>query len=83
MYAPTRESALSTLPPMIPARCIRGVGRRRLSPACIEGILASSGSYAAMMDADFPPDQLPLPTMLSLLQSVNLEDRLDASTLTN
>jgi dolichol-phosphate mannosyltransferase len=55
------------------ARCIRRLGRRRLSRACIAGILACSGSYAAVMDADLQPDELPLPTMLSLLQSGQAE----------
>jgi len=34
-------------------RCIRRIGRRGLSGACIEGILASSAPYAAVIDADF------------------------------
>ncbi|MFL6838584.1 MAG: glycosyltransferase, partial [Bradyrhizobium sp.] len=33
-------------------RCIRRIGRRGLSGACIEGILASSAPYAAVIDAD-------------------------------
>src|SRR3954447_5747704 len=33
-------------------RCIRRIGRRGLSGACIEGILASSARCAAVIDAD-------------------------------
>jgi dolichol-phosphate mannosyltransferase len=49
-------------------RCIRRVGRRGLSGACIEGILASSATYAAVIDADLQHDETQLPTMLALLQ---------------
>src|SRR3954469_12309104 len=50
-------------------RCIRRIGRRGLSGACIEGILASSAPYAAVMDADLQHDETRLPRMLSVLQS--------------
>jgi dolichol-phosphate mannosyltransferase len=50
-------------------RCIRRIGRRGLSGACIEGILASSAFYAAVIDADLQHDETQLPKMLSLLQS--------------
>jgi dolichol-phosphate mannosyltransferase len=51
------------------ARCIRRVGRRGLSGACIEGILASSAPCAAVIDADLQHDETRLPQMLKLLQS--------------
>jgi len=54
-------------------RCIRRVGRRGLSGACIEGILASSAPYAAVMDADLQHDETQLPKMLSLLQGGQAE----------
>jgi dolichol-phosphate mannosyltransferase len=54
-------------------RCIRRIGRRGLSGACIEGILASSGSYAAVIDADLQHDEAQLPKMLGLLQSGEAE----------
>jgi dolichol-phosphate mannosyltransferase len=54
-------------------RCIRRIGRRGLSGACIEGILASSAPYAAVMDADLQHDETQLPKMLSLLQSGKAE----------
>src|ERR1700723_633861 len=50
-------------------RCIRRIGRRGLSGACIEGILASSAPCAAVIDADLQHDETQLPKMLGLLQS--------------
>jgi dolichol-phosphate mannosyltransferase len=50
-------------------RCIRRIGRRGLSGACIEGILASSAPFAAVIDADLQHDETQLPKMLSLLRS--------------
>src|ERR1700736_1090850 len=50
-------------------RCVRRIGRRGLSGACIEGILASSAPCAAVMDADLQHDETQLPKMLALLQS--------------
>jgi dolichol-phosphate mannosyltransferase len=50
-------------------RCLRRIGRRGLSGACIEGILASSAPFAAVMDADLQHDETQLPKMLSLLQA--------------
>jgi len=49
-------------------RCIRRVGRRGLSGACIEGILASSAPCAAVIDADLQHDETQLSKMLALLQ---------------
>jgi dolichol-phosphate mannosyltransferase len=50
-------------------RCIRRIGRRGLSGACIEGILASSAPFAAVIDADLQHDETRLPVMLSLLEA--------------
>ena len=43
-------------------RCVRRIGRRGLSGACIEGMLASQAKYVAVMDADLqhPPELVPL-----------------------
>jgi len=49
-------------------RCIRRIGRRGLSGACIEGILACSAPYAAVIDADLQHDETQLAKMLGLLQ---------------
>lgn len=54
-------------------RCIRRIGRRGLSGACIEGILASSAQFAAVMDADLQHDETQLPNMLALLRSGKAE----------
>ncbi len=49
-------------------RGLRRIGRRGLSGACIEGILASSAPYVAVIDADLQHDETQLPKMLGLLQ---------------
>src|SRR5260370_30017514 len=54
-------------------RCIRRIGRRGLSGACIEGILASSAPYAAVIDADLQHNESQLPTILGLLQGAAAE----------
>jgi dolichol-phosphate mannosyltransferase len=54
-------------------RCVRRIGRRGLSGACIEGILASSAPFAAVMDADLQHDETQLPKMLALLQNGEAE----------
>jgi dolichol-phosphate mannosyltransferase len=54
-------------------RCIRRIGRRGLSGACIEGILASSGPYAAVIDADLQHDETQLPKMVALLRNGEAE----------
>jgi dolichol-phosphate mannosyltransferase len=54
-------------------RCIRRIGRRGLSGACIEGILAASAPYAAVIDADLQHDETQLPKMLALLQGGQAE----------
>src|SRR3954447_12651267 len=54
-------------------RCVRRIGRRGLSGACIEGILASSAPCAAVIDADLQHDETQLPKMLALLQGGEAE----------
>jgi dolichol-phosphate mannosyltransferase len=54
-------------------RCVRRIGRRGLSGACIEGILAASAPYAAVIDADLQHDETQLPKMVGLLQSGEAE----------
>src|SRR5262245_39616553 len=49
-------------------RVIRRIGRRGLSSACIEGALASSASYVAIMDADLQHDEALLPRMVAALR---------------
>jgi dolichol-phosphate mannosyltransferase len=49
-------------------RLIRRIGRRGLSSACIEGMLATFAPYIAVMDADLQHDESILPTMLDRLR---------------
>jgi dolichol-phosphate mannosyltransferase len=49
-------------------RCIRRVGRRGLSSACIEGILSTSARYIAVIDGDLQHDETLLPRMLEILK---------------
>ena len=49
-------------------RCIQRFGRRGLSSACVEGMLASSAPYLAVIDADLQHDERLLPLMLAELR---------------
>ncbi|PIE57101.1 MAG: dolichol monophosphate mannose synthase [Desulfobulbus propionicus] len=48
-------------------RCLQRIGRRGLSSACIEGMLASSAPVIAVMDADLQHDETILPKMLKAI----------------
>jgi len=50
-------------------RCVQRVGRRGLSSACIEGMLATAAPFIAVMDADLQHDETILPAMLERLRS--------------
>ena len=50
-------------------RCVQRIGRRGLSSACTEGMLASSAPFLAIMDADCQHDERMLPRMLELLRT--------------
>ena len=54
-------------------RCIQRVGRRGLSSACIEGMLASSAPVVAVIDADLQHDESLLPKMFELLEAGDLD----------
>jgi dolichol-phosphate mannosyltransferase len=54
-------------------RAIRRIGRRGLSSACIEGMLASAAPYLAVMDADLQHDESILPEMLRRLERSDLD----------
>jgi dolichol-phosphate mannosyltransferase len=58
---------LARLDPRV--RCIRRIGRRGLSSAVVEGALASSALFIAVMDGDLQLDETRLPVMLAALQS--------------
>src|SRR5262245_2837973 len=45
-------------------RCVQRIGRRGLASACIEGMMASSAPYLAVIDADLQHDEKLLPELL-------------------
>jgi dolichol-phosphate mannosyltransferase len=45
-------------------RCVHRIGRRGLASACIEGMLASSAPYVAVIDADLQHDEMLVPKLL-------------------
>jgi dolichol-phosphate mannosyltransferase len=49
-------------------RCVQRVGRRGLSSACLEGMLASAAPVIAVMDADLQHDETRLPAMLNRIR---------------
>jgi dolichol-phosphate mannosyltransferase len=57
----------------IRVRCIQRIGRRGLSSACIEGMLASSAPYLAVIDGDLQHDEKLLPQMLDILQNDEID----------
>jgi dolichol-phosphate mannosyltransferase len=54
-------------------RLIQRVGRRGLSSACIEGMLATSAPFLAVMDGDLQHDETLLPRMLQTIKDEDLE----------
>lgn len=54
-------------------RCIHRIGRRGLSSACVEGMLASASPYLAVIDADLQHDLSILPLMLHTLKRDQLD----------
>jgi dolichol-phosphate mannosyltransferase len=54
-------------------RCVHRIGRRGLSTACIEGMLASSAPYLAVMDCDLQHDPAVLQRMLGILMAGEVE----------
>jgi len=54
-------------------RIVHRYGRRGLSSACIEGILASSAPYVAVMDADMQHDEAILGTMFARLKQGDVD----------
>jgi dolichol-phosphate mannosyltransferase len=54
-------------------RVIHRIGRRGLSSACVEGILAATAPYVAVMDADMQHDERILPEMLRRAREENLD----------
>jgi dolichol-phosphate mannosyltransferase len=54
-------------------RCMQRIGRRGLSTAVIEGLLATSAPYLAVIDADMQHDEKLLPRMLETLKAEQLD----------
>ncbi len=54
-------------------RLLRRVGRRGLSSACIEGMLATTAPFLAVIDADLQHDEALLPQMLARLKAEKLD----------
>jgi dolichol-phosphate mannosyltransferase len=54
-------------------RCIQRIGRRGLSSACIEGMLASAAPFLAVMDGDLQHDEGILRTMFATLQKESID----------
>lgn len=54
-------------------RCIKRIGRRGLSSACIEGMLASAAPVFVVMDADLQHDESRIPAMLAALRAEGAE----------
>jgi len=49
-------------------RCVHRIGRRGLSSACVEGMMASSAPYLAVIDGDLQHDEKLLVPMLNTLR---------------
>jgi dolichol-phosphate mannosyltransferase len=54
-------------------RALQRVGRRGLSSACIEGMLATSAPTIAVMDADLQHDETVLPRMLAEIEQAGAD----------
>jgi dolichol-phosphate mannosyltransferase len=54
-------------------RCMLRIGRRGLSTACIEGMLAASSPLVAVMDADLQHDEMQLRPMFEALRDADLD----------
>ena len=54
-------------------RCLQRIGRRGLSSACIEGMLAATAPYLAIMDADMQHDEALLKKMLATFKVEDLD----------
>jgi len=54
-------------------RCIQRMGRRGLTTACVEGMLASSAPYLAVMDGDLQHDEKKLPKMFDIISNEEVD----------
>lgn len=68
---PAAVRALALRDPRV--RLVQRVGRRGLSSACVEGMLATAAPTVAVMDADLQHDETILPAMLAKLKAEHLD----------
>jgi dolichol-phosphate mannosyltransferase len=54
-------------------RCVQRIGRRGLASATVEGMLASTAPYLAVIDGDLQHDERLLPAMLELLRGADTD----------
>ena len=54
-------------------RCLQRIGRRGLASACVEGMLATTADFLAVMDADMQHDERLLPRMLDTLKRDDID----------
>ena len=54
-------------------RCVQRIGRRGLSSACIEGMMAATAPVISVMDADLQHDETILPLMLEKIEKDGAE----------
>jgi dolichol-phosphate mannosyltransferase len=54
-------------------RCLKRIGRRGLSSASVEGMMATGAPFLAVMDADLQHDETLLPRMLERLKADKLD----------
>jgi dolichol-phosphate mannosyltransferase len=64
----TRDAVFALAARDARVRCLQRIGRRGLASACIEGALASSASFIAVIDADLQHDERLLAQMLAILK---------------
>ena len=69
----TADETLALAREGYPIRCIRRIGRRGLASAVVEGALASSADYIAVIDADMQHDESILPKMLAALRTADAD----------
>jgi dolichol-phosphate mannosyltransferase len=69
----TREAIRSLARHDPRVRALHRIARRGLASACIEGALASSAPFIAVLDADMQHDERLLPEMLGMLKSEPLD----------
>ncbi len=69
----TAEHVRSLMAEFPNIRCIHRIGRRGLSSACVEGMLASAAPFLAVVDGDLQHDLSVLPLMFHTLKRDQLE----------